>query len=308
MGVLRVMNNNKRIALNHVGLLVFICTLSVFALPSCMAKNGAYKTYKTDITYGLDGNESYVQFPDLGDRRTYDRDCPNDTYVDFEGKQYYCRYDHSYRSTDWQNNLDFYAYIDTETEHNNWFVAIDHDTGEVVLRSNNDGVILFDEEPADLEGFMLETAKQIASRYIPVDEFKISVLKQVVTVTDYGLVNTQTFDVRFIRYIGDYATSERLTVDFGQNGKLYSVSMQNLGRFKDFTEKDLPKIDMKKVDAAIKSYWEKESPNTKYRIGDRFLARSQDGKLLLVTCFDIPYNEDVYLENITALSTVLPDG
>ena len=293
--------------------LLVLALLTSLTLISCSKKEPAYETYVTDIIFGLNYNETTVQYMELPTVLLFDRDRPEELDVTFEGKVYHCTRTLSYRAIDWQTDFDYYDYSNRETverEEDIFDCTFSIDlNGNVVGWYSNQGFDRITEETDDLEPLVTERAKEIASKYISVDEYRISVMKERTQITDYGYIPHTGYYVRFIRYIGDLATSEKLTLIFSKKGVYCGGAMQNIGVFKDVTEKDLPEIDYERIDTKIMDSLKKEHPSLEYRINDHFLARAKNGQLLLVTCLDTKHPSDQqYLVNCHAYSTVLPDA
>ena len=252
-----------------------------------------YEVYDTDVHYGLNYSAAYAELMCLLPPYKNNPNAAKEKLIIFEEEPYYCQYDHySYIANDWQTDYDYYScfYTDETLDHTRTkYFGIDIDSNTLVYVADNDGLQTFEktpDDPDDIDEFLSGCAKEVASKYISLDEYKMTYMSERTVYTDYGDVHITGYRwFRFTRYVGEYATSDCLIVEIGENGILYAIAMQTLGSFADFSEEDLPEIDEEKFQASIQNYlWETShrNDNKKYPPEKQFLAQTKEGKLVMV--------------------------
>lgn len=286
------MKNEKRnLRKFRITVLCFLCFLAML-FSGCAGTGIIGQTYETDTLEGTNRPDKRVQWDHNIPYYTVNSNAPQNRTITLDGRTGAYRYGLSY-SDDWQSAYDIY-----EAEP-----PTDPETGKtlpyIYVESGSDRIIAIDYSYANsinpseqiienVRKYAIDEAQRIAGEYIRTDEYKMTVSDRMRFITDYSDHTVEYYIIRFVKWIGDNKTSEKLTVEFNRFGQLQGVFMQNIGRFENYTEKDFPEIDEQAYEASVRAFLAEryKGRECEFKIRDRFFALSAEQKLLLVADLD----------------------
>ena len=216
-----------------------------------------------------------------------DSSAPKSVTVAFQGVDYSGEYScsleniHRYDSYSSYGGLQYSILID---RHTGEFRGIEFSTGYRVY-----------EKPATAEQieYGKTLAQRIASSYVQLDKYALTVTEFNEVNTDYGTrykVPMLTFT--FNRIVDGTKTNDSVTVTMWFDGTLVNVYLCNVGRYEDLEK--APEIDENKLNKSIAAYMneylESIDHECAYSVSDRYLAASSDGRLAIVSVIEIHLN------------------
>ena len=138
-------------------------------------------------------------------------------------------------------------------------------------------------------------AKQYASQYVDISKYSIeeSDPYNYSHTIDGKTVEIPLYSFRFTKYVDDYPTSDRISVQITSKGTLRTLHINNIGAFDniDLSILDSQKLDST-IDAKIRELYSNRVTTYSYTVEKNTLTYSPEGNLVIVSQIILRINND----------------
>ena len=282
--------------------------LSMLVLAACNINTAGkvdfqgYETYVIDMTN--DGLVEKIERDWWSGISTTDETVEKNKTVTYDGTEYIVEYDRSqcrgfeHSSTDVYRNRDVEFYFYSEDGAFKGF--------HFGMFGNGDFL-----EP-DIEEsykYAVAKAKEVATQYIDIEDYQI---EEDISVHDDEDYQVTLYTFRFIKYIGNYRTTDDLYIQITSKGDVRTFDLGEIGAFDELKDME---VDVEKLEASIENkfnYIYNDAPyNIIYNKEDvvkQTMAYTPERQLVIVTQIE-PYVDTGYgtgFETGIVLATEIP--